>query len=179
MNDTTRQSVAEALEKLAAEESWNPDVWQHCYDLVTANWENELLQYLHDDLIHYDGAFHELNLLGFRVKPNQNLLEGLPPRVSRHRSRFADKPVTRGSQEAVRSLMLQCVAGEKSRLRSNSRLKWLGVKIPLLMLIEVRLACGTAWGPFAPFLRQKGAEWNPLAMYWRRPVRSMAEDTSE
>ena len=75
MNDTTRQSIADALDSLAAEQSWNPESWQRCYDLVKANWEEELLAHIHDDLIHYDGAFHESNVLGFRVKPNQVLLD--------------------------------------------------------------------------------------------------------
>jgi hypothetical protein len=75
MNDDTRNAIAEALEDLATQESWNPEVWQRCYDLVTTNWENELLGYVHDDLIHYDGNFHSHNILGFRVKPDSNQLE--------------------------------------------------------------------------------------------------------
>jgi hypothetical protein len=75
MNETTKENVAEALESLAAEESWNGDLWQRCYDLVAANWENELLAFIHDDLIHYDGAFHSRNILGFRTKPDENLLD--------------------------------------------------------------------------------------------------------
>jgi len=75
MTDATRNAIAEALKNLAAQESWNPEVWQRCYDLVTANWENELLGYVHDDLIHYDGNFHSRNILGFRVKPDSHQLE--------------------------------------------------------------------------------------------------------
>ncbi len=75
MDDATRNAIAEALDNLATQESWNPDLWQRCYDLVTANWENELLNYVHDDLIHYDGNFHSRNLLGFRVKPDPHQLE--------------------------------------------------------------------------------------------------------
>ena len=75
MDDTTRQSIAEALEALAAEQSWNPESWQRCYDFVKTHSGEELLAYIHDDLIHYDGAFHERGLLGFRVKPNQALLD--------------------------------------------------------------------------------------------------------
>jgi hypothetical protein len=75
MDDATRCEIAEALDNLATQESWNSDAWQRCYDLVTANWENELLKYVHDDLIHYDGNFHSRNLLGFRVKPDPHQLK--------------------------------------------------------------------------------------------------------
>lgn len=75
MDNPTRNAVAAALENLASQESWNSEVWQHCYDLVKVNWENELLAYVHDDLIHYEGAFHSRNLLGFRVKPNPHELD--------------------------------------------------------------------------------------------------------
>jgi hypothetical protein len=75
MTDATRTAIAEALENLAAQASWNPEVWQRCHELVTANWENELVGYVHDDLIHYDGNFHSHNLLGFRVKPDIHQLE--------------------------------------------------------------------------------------------------------
>jgi hypothetical protein len=76
MNERTRNAVAEALEDLASQVSWNSDVWQHGYDLVKANWENELLAYVHDDLIHYDGLFHHSgNLLGlFHMKPDPHPL---------------------------------------------------------------------------------------------------------
>ena len=74
MDEETRNAIAKALEDLANQESWNSEVWQHCYDLVKANWENELLAYVHDDLIHYDGEFHSRNLLGFHVKPNTHRL---------------------------------------------------------------------------------------------------------
>jgi hypothetical protein len=56
MNDTTRNEIAECLERLAAEPRWNGELWQRCYDLVTANSDDELLAYLHDDLIHYTGT---------------------------------------------------------------------------------------------------------------------------
>ena len=75
VNDARQNAIAEASENLAAQESWNPEAWQRCYDLVTANWENELLRYVHDDLVHYDGNFHSRNILGFRVKPNPHQLE--------------------------------------------------------------------------------------------------------
>ena len=56
MNDATRNEIAECLERLAAEPRWNAELWQRCYDLVTANADDELLAYLHDDLVHYTGT---------------------------------------------------------------------------------------------------------------------------
>jgi hypothetical protein len=56
MDEATRQEIADCLERLAAEPSWNGNLWQRCYDLVTANWDDELLAYLHDDLVHYSGT---------------------------------------------------------------------------------------------------------------------------
>lgn len=75
MDEETRNAIAEALENLANQESWNSEVWQDCYDMVKANWENELLAYVHDDLIHYDGEFHSRNLLGFHAKPDSHQLD--------------------------------------------------------------------------------------------------------
>jgi hypothetical protein len=75
MMDATRTAIADALENLAEEESWDPEAWQNCYDLVTANWDNGLLKYVHDDLIHYSGEFHSRNILGFRAKPDPHHLD--------------------------------------------------------------------------------------------------------
>jgi len=75
LNDTTRNAVADALEHLANQQEWNSEAWQRCYELVAGNWESELLEYVHDDLIHYDGVFHSRNILGFRVKPDSDQLE--------------------------------------------------------------------------------------------------------
>jgi hypothetical protein len=52
MDDTTRNEIAECLEQLASQPAWNAGLWQRCYDLVGANADDELLAYLHDDLIH-------------------------------------------------------------------------------------------------------------------------------
>jgi hypothetical protein len=52
MDDGPRNEVAEWLERLAEQTEWNAEVWQRCYDLVKANWNNELLEYVHDDIIH-------------------------------------------------------------------------------------------------------------------------------
>lgn len=66
MNDAARNSVAEALENLASQESWNPAVWQKCFNLVTANWGDELMEFVNHDLILYDDLFHPRHILGFR-----------------------------------------------------------------------------------------------------------------
>jgi hypothetical protein len=63
MDDATRNEIAECLERLAAQPAWNAELWQRCYDLVSANMNDELLAYIHDDLIHYSG--HSL----FRSEP--------------------------------------------------------------------------------------------------------------
>lgn len=56
LGDVKRIEIAQSLEGLAAQDAWSADVWQRCYDLVTANVEeDELLGYVHDDLIHYTG----------------------------------------------------------------------------------------------------------------------------
>ena len=75
MDEATRNEVAECLERLADEAEWNTDLHKRCYELVGANWDNELLKYIHDDLIHYDGLFHSRNILGFRVEPNCHELD--------------------------------------------------------------------------------------------------------
>jgi hypothetical protein len=75
MNNATPNEIADCLESLASQQMWNPDVWQQCHDLVEANFDNELLAYVYDDIIHYSGLFHSINLLGFRVKPNPASLE--------------------------------------------------------------------------------------------------------
>jgi peptidoglycan/xylan/chitin deacetylase (PgdA/CDA1 family) len=55
MDDLTRNEIAECLERLAGQAIWNAELWQRCYDLVKANLNDELLAYIHDDLIHYTG----------------------------------------------------------------------------------------------------------------------------
>jgi len=75
MDDATRNEIAERLDELADQKQWNPELWQRCYDLVGAHQDNELLAYIHDDLIHYSGEFHSMNLLGFRVKPDRYQME--------------------------------------------------------------------------------------------------------
>jgi hypothetical protein len=56
MDDTTRNKIAEALESLAAQPVWNDEVWEHCYELVSANMDDEVVAYVHDDLIHCSGT---------------------------------------------------------------------------------------------------------------------------
>jgi hypothetical protein len=84
MDEKTRCYVADCLENLASQDSWNSDAWRRCYDLVSANMDgDQLLKYVHDDIIHYEGEFHSRNILGFRVKPDQSQLE-------RYRQEFRD-----------------------------------------------------------------------------------------
>ena len=100
MDEATRNEVAQCLERLAEQEAWNPELWQRCYDLVKANWDNELLKYVHDDIIHYSGLFHSRNILGFRVKPDRHELED-------YRHEF------RSIAAALRSFMLLSEAEKK------------------------------------------------------------------
>ena len=55
-NDVARNEIAGCLELLAAPPAWNEELWQRCYDLVAANMNDELVAYIHDDLIHYTGT---------------------------------------------------------------------------------------------------------------------------
>lgn len=56
LDNGKRSEIAKLLDDLAAQDVWSADVWQRCYDLVSANMdENDLLGYVHDDLIHYTG----------------------------------------------------------------------------------------------------------------------------
>ena len=55
MDETTRNQIADCFEQLAAEPRWNGELWQRCYDLVTAHLDDELVAYTMDDLIHYSG----------------------------------------------------------------------------------------------------------------------------
>lgn len=76
MDDETRRHLADCLENLASQESWNSDAWRQCYEFVSANMDgDDLLEYVHDDIVHYDGLFHSRNILGFRVKPDRSQLE--------------------------------------------------------------------------------------------------------
>ena len=65
MNDATRDQIAEALETLAAQPVWNDEVWKHCYELVSANMNDALVAYVHDDLIHCSAT----SLFSFRNPP--------------------------------------------------------------------------------------------------------------
>ena len=81
MNEAARNAVAEALESLASQESWNSAVWQRCFNLVTANWHDELMEFVHHDLILYDDVFHPRHILGFQLKSD-------PHRVDEYRQEF-------------------------------------------------------------------------------------------
>lgn len=74
MDDLTRNELAVKLELLAKQDAWNEEVWQQCYDLVKRNVGDEFCAYIHDDIIHYSGVFQERNLLGFRVKADEEQL---------------------------------------------------------------------------------------------------------
>jgi len=76
MNEAIRDAVAEALENLANQESWNPAAWQRCFNLVTANGEDELMEFVNHDLIFYDDFFHPRHILGFQPKPDFQRLAG-------------------------------------------------------------------------------------------------------
>ena len=57
LDEVKRSEISKSLEDLAAQDVWDADVWQRCYDLVTAHFtEDELLRYVQDDLIHYTGT---------------------------------------------------------------------------------------------------------------------------
>ncbi|HZQ18071.1 MAG TPA: hypothetical protein VFA90_05065 [Terriglobales bacterium] len=57
LDEAKKTEIAKSLDDLAAQEIWNADVWQRCYDLVSGHLkDNELLRYIHDDLIHYTGT---------------------------------------------------------------------------------------------------------------------------
>jgi hypothetical protein len=74
MDESTRIQVARCLEVLADQETWNPEIWQRCYDLVGASLDSPLVAYVYDDVIHYSGLFHSRNIFSFRVRPNRSEL---------------------------------------------------------------------------------------------------------
>jgi len=75
MDDATRRKAAECLEHLADQTVWNPELWERCHELVQANLDNELLEYIYDDVVHYSGEFHSRNIFGFHVEPGRYQLE--------------------------------------------------------------------------------------------------------
>jgi hypothetical protein len=75
MDNRDQDKVVAWLERLADQSGWNTDVWQKCHDLVTANLDNELLEYVFDDVIHYNGEFHSRNILGISVNSSRLQLE--------------------------------------------------------------------------------------------------------
>jgi hypothetical protein len=105
MEDATRNEIADRLDELADQQEWNPELWQRCYALVGAHHDNELLAYIHDDLVHYSGEFHSVNLLGFQTKPARYEMEN-------YRQEF------RGVASALR-----VIASDTKRLRFWSRLR--------------------------------------------------------
>jgi hypothetical protein len=75
MDEVTLNQVAACLERLAEQAAWHSELWQQCHDLVRANWDNDLLEYVYDDIVHYSGEFHSRNIFGFRTKPDRRRLE--------------------------------------------------------------------------------------------------------
>lgn len=70
MDDATRSLISRQLDNLAYRQEWNENAWWECHDLVKANWDDKLLAYVYDDIVHYSGVFHSRNIFGFRVKPD-------------------------------------------------------------------------------------------------------------
>jgi hypothetical protein len=90
MDDGIRNEVAECLERLADQQVWNPELWQQCYELVHANWDNELLEYVH--------AFR--TALFDRTGMSQEALEGVLGAL------LADVPMKRfGTPEEVAAVV--------------------------------------------------------------------------
>jgi hypothetical protein len=83
MDAVIRNEIAESLERLADQPEWNPEIWQRCYESVERHWENELLAYVFDDIVHYSGEFHSRNIFFFRVKADRR-------RLDRYRQEFRD-----------------------------------------------------------------------------------------
>jgi hypothetical protein len=83
MDANTKKEAADYLDRIANQEEWDPEEWQRCHDMVKANWDNELLAYVYDDLVHYSGEFHSLNIFGFRAKPD-------PGQLQHYRQEFRD-----------------------------------------------------------------------------------------
>jgi hypothetical protein len=78
LDHVTKSKIAKCLDDLAAQDVWNLDAWQRCYDLVSANMHlDDLVEYVHDDLIHYTGRSL------FRPAPR-------PKDFGRYRQQFRD-----------------------------------------------------------------------------------------
>ncbi len=72
MDDAVRVRIAEALETLADQPVWSDEVWSHCYELVKANLDEELVAYVHDDLIHCSAT----PLVSFRKPAKHPMFDG-------------------------------------------------------------------------------------------------------
>jgi hypothetical protein len=75
MDDASRREIADSLERLADQAHWNPELWQHCHDLVQRHRDDELLGYVYDEIVHYSLVFQSSNVFGLRVRPRRNQLE--------------------------------------------------------------------------------------------------------
>lgn len=75
MDDVSRREIADSLDRLADQADWNPELWQHCHDLVQRHRDDELLGYVYDEIVHYSVVFQPSNVFGLRVRPRRNQLE--------------------------------------------------------------------------------------------------------
>jgi hypothetical protein len=71
----TRHAIADALEKVADPQTWEPAVWRHFCELAESNLENELLRYVLLDLLRDEGLWDSRNVVRFRVKADPTQLE--------------------------------------------------------------------------------------------------------
>jgi hypothetical protein len=71
-----RLEVADTLDSIAAHSGWNDELSRRFNSLLEQTDVDGLLAYAAEELIHYSGVFNSLNLLGFRVKPDKNQVEG-------------------------------------------------------------------------------------------------------
>ena len=90
----------EALETLAAQPVWNDEVWKHCYELVSANMNDALVAYVHDDLIHCSAT----SLFSFRNPPRHPDFDNYKQESRDVAKTLKDLDVARGSAEEVRFL---------------------------------------------------------------------------
>jgi hypothetical protein len=74
MDARVRNDIADRLEGLASQPMWNPDLCQQCLELVGADSENALLDFVYDQLLYHSGL-HSGSILGFRVRPDRFQLE--------------------------------------------------------------------------------------------------------
>jgi hypothetical protein len=67
-----RLEIAATLDAIAAHKGWSDDLWSQFNSLLKRSDVDGILAYAREELIHYSGEFNSTNLLGFRVKPDEN-----------------------------------------------------------------------------------------------------------